>query len=109
MVCDKCQKMLMPEDDVLLVASFALAAPDFILMGPHRHLLPTDEGCEGSPSSAQYLEGQPRDTRKGYKYHQPLEQPMRRAYVLLQKAVTKLGQQANLQDLAHEMEVMSMV
>jgi hypothetical protein len=39
-----------------------------MLLGRPRHLLPT-RYCEGSPSRAQYLEGQPRDPRPEYAYN----------------------------------------
>jgi hypothetical protein len=51
----------------------------------NRHLLPVVDGkgkiiCEGSPSRAQYLEGQPRDKRKEFPYHEADGQWIRRAY-----------------------------
>jgi len=44
-----------------------------------RHFLPTEEGCEGSPSRAQYIEGQPRDMR-GFSYDPDKEALFRAAY-----------------------------
>lgn len=55
-----------------------------------RHLLPVVEGgrvlCEGSPSRAQYLEGQPRDPR-GYEYKVEDEVLSRAAFKRMQSRV----------------------
>lgn len=58
-----------------------------LVFAQSRHLLPVQEGgrvvCEGSPSRAQYLEGQPRDRRPQYAYDPKLEEPTRTAYTTL--------------------------
>ena len=87
MYCDKCGKKV----DIKNSAKFFQhivdygRIPDFnegtFLMGPKdRHLLSVP-GCEGSPSRAQYLEGQPRDGRT--KYDKSLEAKYRHAYELM--------------------------
>lgn len=40
--------------------------------------------CEGSPSRAQYIEGQPRDSRAPYAYRPEWEQRYRDAYAKAQ-------------------------
>ncbi|MDO8435635.1 MAG: hypothetical protein Q7S89_03090 [bacterium] len=51
-----------------------------------RHLLPVagEIPCAGSPSRAQYLPGQPRDTR-GYGYHDEMEASFRAAFAAMQR------------------------
>lgn len=49
-----------------------------------RHFLP-ENNCEGSPSLAQYIEGQKPDTRPEWKYRQDYEPRVRRAYAALQE------------------------
>ena len=60
-----------------------------ILTLSSRHLLPVKEGehviCEGSPSRAQFIEGQPRDTR-GYPYRAEDEVIYRAAFAKLQQS-----------------------
>ena len=63
-----------------LVASIATGKPYLVLARP-RHFLPT-ENCQGSPSRAQYIEGQPKDQR-GYQYDEKLESSYRAAYELV--------------------------
>jgi len=55
-----------------------------------RHLLPTAH-CAGSPSRAQYLTGQPRDSREGYKYNPDKETPYREAYQKLLMTETQIA------------------
>lgn len=55
-----------------------------------RHLLPVVEDgkvvCEGSPSRAQYIEGQPRDPRGSlYPYDETIEAQRRAAYASMQQ------------------------
>src|SRR5437870_332690 len=54
-----------------------------------KHLLPiVKEGktiCPGSPSRAQYIEGQPRDPRPRFAYRPELEPKVRAAYFRLQE------------------------
>lgn len=87
-ICNKCGQIVDPRNDAarleILFHEVQGSSPPFIT--GHRHLFPIVEGgevlCEGSPSRRQYLEGQPRDTRKGYekKYNPHLEKPYRDAY-----------------------------
>lgn len=57
-----------------------------------RHLLPVFlkniQACEGSPSRAQYIEGQPRDTREGSSYDEELEESWRSIHQMLAGAIT---------------------
>jgi hypothetical protein len=53
-----------------------------------RHFLP-EGGCEGSPSRAQYVSGQPRDTR-GYPYVEENERLFRAAWAWLEAHDWKL-------------------
>lgn len=93
--CDKCKGKVALNNDV--VALLVLDAGDPIMYGlaVSRHLLPVEDGdtivCEGSPSRAQYLEGQPRDTRSQYPYRQENETPMRRLYGRLQTVAAALA------------------
>jgi len=83
--CDKCGKPVDPKNDAvdLMFLRQHGHRPDALSKFNYgaRHLLPVD-GCEGSPSRAQYVEGQARDTR-GYGYVPEEENEMRRAYTLL--------------------------
>ena len=61
------------------------------LLNWSRHLLPVIQDgvvlCEGSPTRAQFLERQPRDTRAGsprLDYTEELEEPVRAAYQRMQ-------------------------
>lgn len=83
MKCDKCGQEVPWENDATIVESFFQDKPCFIMFYGARHFLPT-EGCEGSPSRAQYIEGQPRDTR-GYPYDPMRERGWRKAYSLTLK------------------------
>lgn len=75
--CDKCNQPVRPEDDTALIG--AVAFNDSIL-SRSRHFLST-EICQGSPSRAQYIDGQPRDKR-GYPYDERYEPLVRAAYEL---------------------------
>lgn len=82
--CDKCGKPV-PVNNSAAQLDALMGAPNAIVVaiGFDRHLVPVD-GCEGSPSRAQYLRDQPRDTR-GYPYHPGLEAPIREAFERLQE------------------------
>lgn len=91
-ICDKCHRWVPPENDMALVmAATGIPGSEWIPAIWHsRHFLPVleDDGtvlCEGSPSRAQYIEGQPRDTR-GYRYDERLEPLYRSAWRKLQAA-----------------------
>jgi hypothetical protein len=83
--CDKCRIPVPPRNDASLLEAI-LTDPMVALVFPSRHLLPVVVGgeqiCEGSPSRAQYLEGQPRDSR-GDPYVPEREPAVRAAYVKL--------------------------
>ena len=87
MICDKCGKSIEPGQCALaltmLEAYGKLPTAFEYLAYSTRHILPTEE-CEGSPSRAQYLEGQPRDTRE-YPYVPEREASFRKAYAKLQE------------------------
>lgn len=83
MNCDKCNQPVDPSNDATAVVAEAFNEPLLLFINGARHFLPTDS-CPGSPSRAQYIEGQPRDTR-GYPYDQTIESAMRRAYAEIQK------------------------
>lgn len=85
MLCDKCRQPVDPANDAGIVESLFYQGTGET--SHHRHLLPVD-GCAGSPSRAQYLEGQPRDTR-GYKYYPEDETGWRYAYERAQALAQK--------------------
>jgi len=81
MNCDKCGKPVPRENDATQVYAVAFDRPMALIFYKPRHFMPTAD-CEGSPSRAQYIEGQPRDER-GYEYDPALEGPYRAAYLSL--------------------------
>jgi hypothetical protein len=84
-LCDKCGKDVEPENNAILLA---VLLGYFFSLG-HRHLLSV-EGCEGSPSRAQYIEGQPRDLRqRSYPYTPEREHKVRVAYQRMQSLITE--------------------
>lgn len=82
MDCDKCGKPV-PDNNNASVLEIYLGHFSAIFATP-RHLLPTED-CEGSPSRAQYLEGQPKDTRAEYPYEKYWEIQVRAAYETMQQ------------------------
>ena len=82
-ICDKCGNNVRAINDATLVWAKVTGQSMLILVSQPRHFLP--EGtCPGSASRAQYIKGQPRDTR-GYEYDKALESKVRAAY----KAIVK--------------------
>lgn len=81
--CDKCGKEVPMNNDATVVDSVLYGAPVIVFASRARHFLPTED-CEGSPSRAQYIEGQPRDTR-GYAYLPEWEERVRAAFEAVQK------------------------
>lgn len=82
--CDKCGLPVpMGNDAVNLAILIPGNATAYLVMARPRHLLAT-EHCEGSPSRAQYLEGQPRDQRDQYPLNEGMVQVVREAYAALQ-------------------------
>ncbi len=63
--CDKCGRDVPPANDIAHLESIRQDVPLGWMTVQSRHFMPV-EGCEGSPSRAQYIEGQPRDTRFPY-------------------------------------------
>jgi hypothetical protein len=80
--CDKCG-LPVDQNDNALVIDAALSNDLFLIFAQPRHLL-ASETCPGSPSRAQYLEGQPRDDR-GYGYDERLEAPIRAIHAKMQE------------------------
>lgn len=77
MVCDKCDRDVTRRNSVLILSALIEGidlddpwSATVYLNRRDRHLLPVFENgeviCSGSPPSAQYLEGQPRDERFPY-------------------------------------------
>jgi hypothetical protein len=88
-LCDKCGKEVKKGNDAKLIN--VLVNIEEVGMGetlvsslPSRHLLSV-EGCEGTPSRAQYLKGQPRDTRSEFvsQFSPEFGEKVRRAYKLI--------------------------
>jgi hypothetical protein len=75
-LCDKCGEVVEAANNAVLVyleAGFGTPTTSA------RHLVRT-KTCEGSPSLAQYLEGQPRDSRPWYPLNIYYVQKVREAY-----------------------------
>lgn len=88
MKCDKCGLEVQASNDATVVQALAYNEPAHCLFYGARHFLPVLDAngnvlCEGSPSRAQYIEGQPRDTR-GYAYDETQEARWRNAWATLQ-------------------------
>jgi len=83
LACDKCGLSVPTHNDATFLEAFMSGDMSMLLFSQPRHLLPTEE-CEGSPSRAQYIEGQPRDTR-GRPYDESREAATREAYYLMVK------------------------
>ena len=84
--CYKCHTPVPQHNDATLFDCELTDEPSIALISISCHLLPVigDGGevvCEGSPSRAQYLEGQPRDTRPGYPFRPERVGEMRAAFV----------------------------
>lgn len=89
-LCDKCgQPVPVQHDMCAVIAATGVPGPEMIpalwysrhfllVLGPDGTVL-----CEGSPSRAQYIAGQPRDTR-GYPYDARAEALYRAAWAKLQ-------------------------
>ncbi len=84
--CDKCGRRVPPHNDAvnLDLNRNNDDVGDRVVMYDSRHLLPVIENgvvvCEGSPSRAQYLIGQPRDPRGKHPYIPREEREIRSAY-----------------------------
>ena len=86
--CNKCGTPVPPSDDATILEAITTGNSMIAFFAVSRHIMPVIiDGtliCEGSPSRAQYLEGQPRDTR-GYGYIEANEAPTRAAYAAMQQ------------------------
>lgn len=88
-VCDKCCRPVPLSNNAAALAFYlGQIGPIEMMFATPRHLLPVVENgnvvCEGSPSRAQYLPGQPRDKRMSYAYRPDSEATYRAAYQVLQ-------------------------
>lgn len=83
MICDKCGQEVHPSNDATFIEAEMTGNPFVCFFNQSRHFLP-EGNCEGSPSRAQYIEGQPKDNR-GYTYMPEYEQPWRDAYIKVQE------------------------
>lgn len=86
-ICDKCGGLVDEKNDAYeLLANLDPASSALRLYAPKfRHILPVrdDDGnivCEGSPSTAQYLPGQPKDLRMNASFNKVMGKKIRRAY-----------------------------
>lgn len=87
-VCEKCKGPVPAYNDASVLDEIMNRTATFKTTPTEPcHLLPITENgvtvCEGSPSRAQYLEGQPRDTRRTYNYQPRHEARFRNAYAIL--------------------------
>jgi len=89
-LCDKCGQVVLRENSMMLLQK--LRGKIRVAGYNHdRHLLPVKEQvpCEGSPSRAQYIEGQPRDPRGIYGYFPAMEKSVREAYAKMMEEINK--------------------
>ena len=86
--CDKCNRVVWDANNAVLVDTVVQGFTVMHLVAQSRHFLPVYRHgrmvCKGSPSRAQYIEGQPRDTR-GYTYRKQDERVWRQAYRLVRR------------------------
>ncbi len=88
-LCDKCGRLVPSANDMTrVIAATGVPGSEWVpTLWYSRHFLPVVEDgvtvCDGSPSRAQYLPGQPRDSR-GYPYIEELEPIYRAAWAALQ-------------------------
>ncbi len=89
-LCDKCGLEVLETNNATTLECAVHRSAFAALANNPRHLLPhvVDRVvlCPGSPSRAQYIEGQPRDSRSEYPYLPDREAQIRAAYEALQKA-----------------------
>jgi hypothetical protein len=86
--CEKCGELVFPGEDAVLIE--AVKNNDMLgLLNPtSKHLFPT-ENCPGSPSRAQYFDGQPKDSRYPYNIREKAE--WNRAYNKVKRACETSG------------------
>ncbi len=82
--CDKCGRIVPPRNNAVNLEIKSELPSEALLKADSRHLMPVVENgkivCVGSPSRAQYLPGQPRDTRNKFPYNPKRESYMRECY-----------------------------
>lgn len=87
--CDRCGGPVDPGNDVIRLDVALGRDPLILLIGRPRHILPVVRDgktvCPGSPSRAQYIEGQPRDPRAQYAYDEKAEPFVRAAFAAIQQ------------------------
>jgi hypothetical protein len=81
-VCDKCGKPVNPHNDATIIEAVKNGRKMIVFTSQPRHFLPIP-GCPGSPSRAQYIQGQSRDPRSTYDSKQ--ESAWRDAYARAQR------------------------
>ena len=87
-ICDKCGKEVDVCNNAVLIDSYAYDNPVAVFVFTARHFFPTED-CEGSPSRAQYIEGQSPDTRPNAQYDPELEQVYRTALAQVKEEADK--------------------
>ena len=104
-LCDKCNTPVPLTNDMTIVeAATGLPGAEWApTLWYCRHFLPVidDDGnvlCEGSPSRAQYIEGQPRDAR-GYPYFETMELVYRAAWARVQEHFARISSSARQDEL----------
>ncbi|MEN9613850.1 MAG: hypothetical protein RLZZ347_157 [Candidatus Parcubacteria bacterium] len=85
LTCDKCGCTVPPTNDVAVLLALMDEGLVTAVLMQSRHFLPVigpngEVVCPGSPSRAQYIDGQPRDSRNEYPYDSLREIEFRRAY-----------------------------
>jgi len=89
--CDRCGEAVPPQNDVREFDALLMDNPVILFVGHSRHILPVVKDgavtCPGSPSRAQYIEGQPPDPRARYAYDPKSEERYRTAWRRLQAKV----------------------
>jgi hypothetical protein len=94
--CDKCGGIVPLHNDAVFVEALTKDTPELLLIAKSRHFLSVVKNgvtlCEGSPSRAQYIAGQPRD-RRGYRYDTNLEAKIRIAYAQAKDHAAQLIEQ----------------
>lgn len=88
-VCDKCGEEVAADNNAVNLEAIRTNGNDlFLIFAQPRHLIATDN-CPGSPSRAQYLEGQPKDERTQWAYDEKYEESYREAYKILKESLQK--------------------
>lgn len=83
MKCDKWGEEVPRNNDATIIECI-VTGNRLTLCCNARHFLPTAK-CEGSPSRAQYIKGQKKDTRGDYPYDKSMEKKWRRAFKIAQR------------------------